>query len=262
MQVYDCSEIKTIDGKLSVQDRIQGILKYGFSWPQDTMEQEAFIAKLSRDIDKRSTLVRNLVLPAINATIPLLLIGPPKVQVILLTRERGIFRAKDSLWLMHAGGGFKPAKVNLIQRTQLYMRATKKFLSELGYPELKVDGVIIGMHPGFHVDTQHPAVRVIQADAIRRFGTQWNQEQPELSPELIYQLVAAITGSVEPKKPDVTPKTKKSPATPREDPFSKSLDPVKKTFNFNSKQWMVLGVLMAGTVLVLLMFILYIVMTF
>jgi hypothetical protein len=262
MRVHDCSEITTIDGKLTFQIRIQGMLKYGFSWPQDIMEQEAFIAKVGRDIDKRSTLIRNLVLPEIDVTIPLLLIGPPKVQVVLLTRERGIFRAKDTQWFIHAGGGFRPAKTNLIHRALLYARATKKFLSELGYPDLAVDSVIVGMSPGFHVDTQHPAVRVIQADAIRRFGTQWNQEQPQLPPELIYQLIASITGAVEPEKPEEAPTSRRSPAEMREDPFSKSLEPVKKNFNFSTKQWVILGLLMAGTVLVLLIFMLYIVMTF
>lgn len=261
MRVHDCSEIKTTDAKLPFQDRLQGMFKYGFSWPQDILEQEAFIEKVRGDIDKRSTLIRNLILPEVGVTIPLLLIGPPKVQVILLTRERGIFRTKDNQWLVQSSKGFKPAKVNLIQRTQLYIRATKKFLASLGYSDLQVDGIIIGMHPGFHVDAQRPAIRIIQADAIRRFGSQWNQEQAELSPELIYQLVAAITGAVEPEVPEESPAQRRKPTQRREDPLSKSLDPLKKTFNFKTSEWIILGGLLAGIVLVLLGFMAYIIST-
>ena len=100
MQVYDFSEIKTVDGKLTFQDQLQGMLKFGFSWPKDVNAEEALTSILQRDIDKRSTLIRQFTLPDANVTIPFLLVGPPGISVILPTRERGIFRAKEDQWLI------------------------------------------------------------------------------------------------------------------------------------------------------------------
>ncbi len=172
MQIHDFSEFKTINGKLGFQDQIQGMLKFGFSWPKDVNAQETLISILQRDVDNSSTLIRNFILPEDELTIPFLLIGPPGIRVILPTRERGIFRAKEDQWLIQSGKGFKPAKDNLLHRTKLYVRAVQKFLNDLGYSAITVEGLLIGLNPGMHVNTIRPIVRVIQSDAIRRFGSQ------------------------------------------------------------------------------------------
>ena len=59
MHTIDFSEIKTHNGQLSVQDRFQGMLKYGVSWPQEVAAQERFISLIERDIDQwRGKLIR------------------------------------------------------------------------------------------------------------------------------------------------------------------------------------------------------------
>ena len=176
MHIHDYSEIKTTEGKLAFQDQLQGMFKYGLSWPQEVNAQENFISIIQQDVDQRSSLVRNFTLPDVDVVIPFILIGPPGIRIIVPTRERGIFRAKEGQWLVQSSKGFKPAKENLLLRTQLYVRATQKFLGDLGFQDVKIDGLLVGLHPGMHVDTLNPAVRVIQSDAIRRFGGQWNQE--------------------------------------------------------------------------------------
>jgi len=261
MQIHDFSEIKTVDGKLNFQDQIQGILKYGFSWPQEVNAQENFVSRMQHDIDQRSSLIRNFTLPEVDVTVPFILIGPPGIRVILPTRERGIFRAKEGQWLVQSGNSFKPAKDNLLLRTQLYVRATQKFLSDQGFSNLMINGLLVGLHPGMNVDTINPAVRVIQSDAIRRYVSQWNQEPVNLSPEQIYQIVSAFNRMTEPVSEIKESVVRKAPAKPREDQFSKSLEPLQKTFNFDTKQWVVLGVLVAATVIVLLIFMLYILMS-
>jgi hypothetical protein len=261
MHVYDFSEITTIDGKLTFQDQLQGMFKYGFSWPQEVNAQENFISRIQPDIDQRSSLIRNLTLPDVEVTVPFLLIGPPGVRVLLPTRERGIFRAKEGQWLVQSGNKFKPAKENLLLRTQLYIRATQKFLNDLGFLDVQIDGVLVGLHPGMHVDTLNPAIRVIQSDAIRRLGTQWTQEPVTLSPEQIYQIISAIRRVGEPEPEIEKTAARKKPAPPREDQFAKSLKPLQKTFNFSPKQWIVLGGLVAVTVVLLLAFMLFILTT-
>ena len=262
MQIHDFSEIKTVDGKLKISDRILGMLKFGMTWSQDVMAQETFIEMVGGDIDKRSYLIRNFPLAEASVNIPLLLIGPPGLSAILLTRDRGIYRAKEDQWLSLSGKSFRPSKDNLIHRAQLYARATQKYLGERGFPDIVVESVIVGVHPGLHVDTQRPAVRIIQADAIRRFGAQWHQKEAILTAEQIYQIVATISREVEPEETDTSAaKKRRAYLEPREDPFDQRITPLKKTFDFNTKQWGVLGLLLAGTVLILLIFMLFIVLT-
>jgi len=103
MKVHNFSDIKSIGGQLAFRDRISGVYKYGFSWPKDLNALDVFTAMLQRDVDQRSTLIRDFTLPDVEVTIPLILIGPPGVLVILLTRERGMFRAREGEWFIHTG---------------------------------------------------------------------------------------------------------------------------------------------------------------
>ena len=258
MQTYNFAEIQTVNGKLSFQDRLQGMLKFGFYWPKDLIAQDKFISLLQKDIDQRSTLIRDFTLPDVEITIPFILVGPPGVNVILITRERGMFRAKEGQWLIHTGKGFRPAKDNLILRTQQYVRATRKFFDDRGFNFVNIEGLIVGMDPGMHVDTHHPAVRVIQSDAIRRFGSQWDQEQPEISPDYVYQIVSSITRAAI-MTTDVDEND--GPAEPYEDKFAQSLEPLHKTFNFSSKQWAIVTVMIVATVCILMIFMVFIVLS-
>ncbi len=255
MRIQDFSEFKTQGGNLAFQDRLQGMLKYGLSWPQDVAAQEKFITFIERDVDQRFTLLRNFTIPEVKVDVPMILAGPPGVQVILLSRERGMFQAKDSQWLELVGKSFRPAKDNLIRRTQLYVRSIQKLLRELGHPEAAVNGLIVGMNPGMHVDAQHSEVRVVQFDAVRRLGAQWNQEPPVLSPEKVYQIVNSLTQLAEPQLPEKE-KTgaKQAAAKPREDKFVQNLAPLQKKMNFSTPQWVVLALLLFGTIAILLIF--------
>jgi len=159
--------------------------------------------------------------------------------------------------LIHSGKGFKHAKDNLIHRAQLYIKATQKFIEGQGFLNVDVDGLIVGVNPGFHVETHRSAVRVIQSDAIRRFGSQWNQDQPILSPEQIYQITAKIVRIGSPAPDPEKDLRKAIRSEPKDDKFVQSLEPLQKTFNFSASQWAFLGILVFGTVIVLLALITY-----
>jgi hypothetical protein len=112
-----------------------------------------------------------------------------------------------------------------------------------------------------HTETHHTVVRVIQSDAIRRFGSRWDKEQPKLSPEQIYQAVSVITRAAEAEQEIGDENLRKSVAEPQQDKFAKSLEPLQKTFDFNAKQWATIGILIASTVFILLVFILFIILS-
>jgi hypothetical protein len=264
MRIHDFSEIKAKDGKLSFSDRINASFKYGFSYPSDIAMQEDFIAVVGKDIDQRFTLLRNYPIKEIEVYVPLILVGPPGVLVIVLSRKRGLFRAKDDQWLEMSGKRFKPAKDNLIRRTQLYIRAVQKVLQQVGFPDTEIDGLLVGMHPGMTIDTQHPAVRAIQLDALRYWSTQIMQVPPVLSPERIYQIVAALTDFAERDEKAEAEKEaarRKAAAEPQPDKLTKTLAPVEKKLNFTTQQWIVLALLLFGTIAVLFMFMLIILLS-
>ncbi|HIE58291.1 MAG TPA: hypothetical protein EYP88_08685 [Anaerolineales bacterium] len=265
MRIKDFSTIKTKSGKLSFADQIKGSFQYGFSWPADIAAQEDFISILEKDADQRFSLLRNYPLKEVDVRVPLILIGPPGVLVISFCRKRGLYRARENQWLEMSGKKFKPAKENLIRRTQLYARAVQKVLQEIGHPDVNVDGLLAGMHPGITIDSQNPAVRALQLDALRYWSTRFTQEPPALSSEKIYQIVAdLIELATKDEKAETEQEAARQKAAhpPKPDKVKQALAPVEKRLNFTTKQWAILGLLMFGIVAVLSIFILFIYLSY
>lgn len=255
MRIYNFSEIKPKKGKLKYSDQLLGALKFGFSWPKKMAAQSKFLAILDQSVDQRFSAFQNYPISDTGVEIPLLFVGPPGIRVIMLTQDRGMYRAQESHWLELSGKQFRPAKINLIRQTQLYIRAVQKMLEELQYPDIVVDGLIVGMDPGVHVDTQRPEIRVIQYDALRNLGKQLTQEEPLLSPEKVYHLVTALiqaTETPEPEKEEVSLQNRAEALGL--DKFPENLEPLQKKMNFNTQQWVILALLFIGTVAVLLVF--------
>jgi hypothetical protein len=135
-------------------------------------------------------------------------------------------------------------------------------LDEHGFQSLQIDGLIAGLDPGMHVETHNSAIRVIQSDAIRRFCSQWEQEQPKITPEQVYQVVSAINRSATIDQLADNKDVRAALVEPKEDKFQKSLEPLQKKFAFSPKQWIIVGILIAATVFVLLIFLLIIILSF
>jgi hypothetical protein len=49
--------------------------------------------------------------------VPIILLGPTGIYVIHVTYLRGRYEAKGDTWNVESGEGYKPAPVNLVQRT-------------------------------------------------------------------------------------------------------------------------------------------------
>lgn len=264
MRYRDYSPIPEKGSQLSFPDRLQGMLKYGLSWPKEMQSQRVVVDYLKRGLDNRFTLLRNLLLPEANITLPLLLVGPQGITLINPTPTPGVFSAKEGTWLINTARGYQPASPNLLQRTHLLAKAVNVFLERNDLMLVEAEGILVFTNPGTHVDTTRPLVRVLLMDALPRYTASLMQAAPRLSGEQTYNLVRALTQSAEIQEevaaPEVEVKKQASspPAPAGPSRFEKSIEPIEKTFNFSRNQWLVLAALAAGVVLVLLVFLVFI----
>src|SRR5215831_12709229 len=116
MKIIDKTPFQTEKGQISFLDRMQGTLKYGFSWFPELEAQKNIIAQLDRAFEKGFVLIRNLTLPGSEIVEPIILIGPGGVYVIYVTHLRGFFEAKGDQWNSISNGRARPAPINLMSR--------------------------------------------------------------------------------------------------------------------------------------------------
>jgi hypothetical protein len=258
MKIKDFSSIPYQGGQLSIADRIQGVLKFGVSWIDEMKSQEIVIRYLSRGLGDIYTLFRNIPLPDFDIPIPMILVGPHGVTVIYNNTTKGIFRAKGDVWSQMVGrrGNFRALKPNLILRVDLMARAVEKFLNDLGYHDLSVEGILVLTNPGTHVETMQAKVRIFLVDALSRLSARLADDDPVLDRRNIRDLLEAMTQHLEPVKDEIIiqPKLVNPAVQAIDDSFIQALSPLQKTFNFSTRQWILLGGIVIAEVIILLVF--------
>jgi len=265
MKILDYSSIPFEGGKLSLEDRIKGILRFGFSWVAEMKSQEVIVRYLSRVLDNKFTLLCNTTILDSSILIPLILIGPHGVTVMYNSAIKGVYRTKGETWtkLDNISRHYKPVKPNLVTRTTLMSRAIGTIFSSTGFA-VEPEGVLVFTNIGAHVDTLRPAVRVILVDALERFGARMMQAQPSFEMEEVQAFVNTITEHLESEdeaesengvvsKPAVSEYTESKTAT--------TLSPLQKKMNFNRRQWILLGGIVIAEVVILLIFLVVIMLT-
>lgn len=171
MKIIDQTPLVDANGKLSLVNRIQGMLKYGFSWPASLEAQEKAVAHLNKAIEKNHTLFRNQQLGASEIIVPLILVGSSGIFVLEATPLSGFYRARGEEWGTVANGRFQPASVNILSRTARLAKIVQVFFERQGLKlSAPVEPVLLAVNPGMHIESQRPAVRVVMSDAIERFA--------------------------------------------------------------------------------------------
>jgi hypothetical protein len=258
MIVRDFSPIPYQGGKLPLSDRLRGIFQFGFSWPAEMESQDMVVRILKRSLDNSHTLLRNVLLPEAEITIPFVLISPSGVSVIYNSPIKGVFRAKGNDWeaMDRRNGSFRVSTPNLVRRTNLMKLAVVTFLKGKGYPELPVEGVLVLTDPGTHVDTNKPEVRVILIDALARFGARLMSAEKVIRQEERYKIIRAFSSQLEAPKeaPSQGEKPTARPIHSIEESFEQTLSPLQRTFNFSRRQWLVLAGFVLAEICILLIF--------
>jgi hypothetical protein len=202
MKVVDKTPFQDEKGQIGLLQRVQGTLKYGFSWYGELEAQKVVVAQLDRALEKGFALIRNLTLPGSEIIEPIILIGPPGIYVIYVTDLSGFFEAKGDQWNTLNNGRATPAPVNLMNRAKRLARALQVYIERQGVSLVgPVEPILMATSPAMHIDSIRPAVRVVMSDAVKQFAASLLQAQPLLRSEFIYDLADRL----------VTPRPKSTP---------------------------------------------------
>jgi len=127
MKIIDKTPLLDEKGNLGIVQRVQGMLQFGFNWPNELQVQNAIVKFFERQLEKGYTLIRNMPLGESGIMVPIILLGPTGIFVIEVTSLKGRYGAKGDTWNQEAGNGYKPAPVNMIQRTTRMARALQAY---------------------------------------------------------------------------------------------------------------------------------------
>src|SRR5919108_1457816 len=193
MKIIDKTPFVNENGELTVSQRLQGMLKFGFNWPTELQAQKAIVTFFDRQLEKGYTLIRNLTLGASGITVPMILLGPAGIYVIHVTYLRGRYEARGNAWNEESGTSFKPAANNLIQQTARMAAAVKAFIERQGVKlPVSIEPVLIAANPGLHVESVKPAVKVLMIDGIKSFVTNLSTVGRVLSAEAVHEFTERI----------------------------------------------------------------------
>src|ERR1043165_7618909 len=200
MKIIDKTPLLDENGKLSIVQQVQGMLKYGFNWPNELAAQKAIMTFFEHNLEKGYTLIRNLTLGASGIMVPLILLGPTGIHVVYVTYLRGRYEARGKEWNEASGDEYKPASVNLIQRTIRMANAVRAFIERQGVRlPVDVEPVLIAGDPGLHIESVRPAVRVLMIDGVRSFVSSLANASPVLSIEAVHEFTERLINPRPPK---------------------------------------------------------------
>jgi hypothetical protein len=219
MKIIDQTPFYNEKGEISLVDRAKAILKFGKSWLDEVEAQKSVIPVLEKNLERNYTLLRNVVLPDLDMSIPFILVGPTGIYVIYVTGLTGMFRAKGDQWGTIIGSTFKDEKPNLLTRTERMARAVQVYLQRHGYFDLHgAEAVLLCADAGVHVDSLRPIVRIVMCDALERFVISVTQSRVVLSPEAVYDVVNRILNPPTPKEETPAPEAGETPVSGEQEP--------------------------------------------
>jgi len=270
MRVLDRSEFRDDTGKITLENRLRGTLRFGLSWYGIMQAQEAVTDRLNRSLSNDYSLLRSVLIPGTTIIASLILIGPQGVFVLLASPARGVFRAKDDEWLAHSGGHFRPVRPNLPQSALVMAQVLLEYYRGLGYGLPQVDAAIVFTNPQAHVDTLHPRARIVLADAIEHYAASLREQPPIMDREDAQALIDALLHpdqgqpAAEAPAAPPTPAPVPSPVRPAPEavgPFQldqrkvpAAYKPRRRRARIERRQWILLGVMLLFEVCILAAF--------
>src|SRR6185436_16742113 len=209
MKIIDKTPLLDESGNLGLMQRVQGMLQFGFNWPRELESQKAIITFFDRQLEKGYILIRNMSLGESGIMIPMILLGPTGIQVIEVSYLRGRYEAKGESWNVESGNQYKPAPVNIIQRTMRMARALQAYIERQGVKlPVAIEPVLIAGDPGLHIESVRPAIRVMMIDGIKAFVNGLATGRPVMSNEQAHDFSERI----------LNPRVKREPIAPPPEP--------------------------------------------
>ncbi|MGZ9165939.1 MAG: NERD domain-containing protein [Anaerolineales bacterium] len=233
MKIIDKTPLLNEKGELGIMQRFQGMLQFGFSWPNEMQAQKVIINFFDRQLERGYTLIRNMTLGQSGITVPMILLGPAGIFAINITHLRGRYEAKGGSWNVQAGDGYAPASINLIQITSRMARALQVFIERQGVRlPVSIEPVLIAAEPGLHIESVGSAVRVMMIDGIKPFVSGLATGQHVLSPEAVHEFTERILNPRSPKKEPVSLQiTEPHAARQQDEPAQQEVSRARAIFN-------------------------------
>lgn len=190
-------------GEVSFINQILATLKFGYSWYPEIKAQRTVMEVLSRNLIKGYTLLRNITLPGSQVTFPLILIGPAGVFVIFVTHLKGNYQAKGESWGVIEGNRVQNTGFNPLVLTSKMAASLQRYLEKQKTKLPNVDGILVAVNPGMHIESIRPIVRVVMSDAIEHLVVTINNSSTILDSIKSQAIIRQLT---EPKiNPPQTP---------------------------------------------------------
>ncbi len=284
MRLIDFSEKKTGNSPLQpLLDRIQEMLP----GQNERRAHQTMVGRFSRGLDNRFTLLHDVALAPGEAPIPYILVGASGLVVMDVSSEQGMFRAKDENWaeMNRATKSYQPSRRNFIKHTRALARKVNTYLEKQKRANPEATPVMIFLHPGVHIDSKSPAIRLIQIDGLERFIASQQASEEVLNATEVKLIVDALEKASRPPekaaqleanedffgkdlgvapKPAPPPKVKEPAVSkpplitpPSELKLPKAADKLK----FNKNQWVILSILLVLSILIFIGMILVVVFT-
>ena len=201
MKIIDKTPLLDEKGNLGFMPRMQGMMKFGFNWPDELQAQKAIINYFDRQLEKGYTLIRNYTLGKSGITVPIILLGPTGIHVINVVYLKGRYEARGEAWNAASGDGYKPAPDNLTQKTMRMAKAVRAFIERQGVKvPVEVEPVLIGADPGLHIDAVQPSVRVLMIDGVKSYVASLAASPPVLRPESVFEFTERLLNPHPPRK--------------------------------------------------------------
>lgn len=274
MRVINLSTSLLADSRLDFSGMLSKIIKSDDP-KSDPAAEKAIIETLQRLLDNQYVILQSVPLDDPEEPIPLVLVGPPGVRMIYARSVKGVFRAKEDAWeeMDDRTQRFKIARPNLLTRSQSMGETVEAYLAARNFDMAAVEAVLVFTDPGIHVDTVRPIVRVVQADALDRFGAGLVQSQAILDKETIQRIVNVLGGE------QLAAREAAKTAAEMQDAFSFQDLPQKKVRNspevvyesgevpflkripFTQRQLTVLGLMVLVNIIILSAFVFLILLT-
>lgn len=199
MRVIDSAKLPIPGQKTSPLNRLVETVKARLIPPphyKDMPAIETVVTVLSKVLDQRFVMIRNVMLEGPNVLIPLILVGPPGVRVLVGSALKGVYRAREDSWesLDERSQHYKPERPNLITRAGLMGRAVNAYLATHDVHLEDIETALCFSDPGIHIDASRPAIRLVMVDALERYGASLLQSRITLEQDEIKKIVDTLLG--------------------------------------------------------------------
>jgi len=259
------------------QDQLEKVLDQFKKWlpigKSAVGPDDAILDRFIRGLDNRYIMLRNLQLEKSGQVFPPILVGPAGLAVLNISNEQGFFRVRENSWwkMNKSSHRYDPAKPDLVKQSQEYAQKLGSLLDVHGKSHPEVTPFLILANPGVHIETSSPAIRIVLVDGIDNLISTLLNSEDVIPPNAINTLADSLAVMADPEKAipmgegedffgkDLyVPEKKAPPKMPSISlPSDMPLPEVDKKLQFSKKQWIILGVLLFFTILVLLVAIVF-----